>query len=46
MTDEPDRRARYREPRQARSAVTPARVPRAAGEIASPLTRDGERTAR
>ncbi|MEU3733849.1 TetR/AcrR family transcriptional regulator [Streptomyces sp. NPDC033538] len=35
MTDEPDRPARYREPRQARSAATLARVLRAAEEIAS-----------
>ncbi|MFE9825827.1 TetR/AcrR family transcriptional regulator [Streptomyces sp. NPDC005791] len=35
MTDDPDRRAPYREPRQARSAATLARVLRAAQEIAS-----------
>lgn len=35
MTDEPDRPLRYREPRQARSAATLARVLRAAEEIAS-----------
>ncbi|MFJ9407292.1 TetR/AcrR family transcriptional regulator [Streptomyces sp. NPDC101393] len=35
MTDEPDRPAPYREPRQARSAATLARVLRAAEEIAS-----------
>ncbi|MFB7031963.1 MULTISPECIES: TetR/AcrR family transcriptional regulator [unclassified Streptomyces] len=35
MTDEPDRPALYREPRQARSAATLARVLRAAEEIAS-----------
>lgn len=35
MTDEPDRPAHYREPRQARSAATLARVLRAAEEIAS-----------
>ncbi|MFG2891237.1 TetR/AcrR family transcriptional regulator [Streptomyces sp. NPDC048248] len=35
MTEEPDRPAPYREPRQARSAATLARVLRAAEEIAS-----------
>ncbi|MFE9534872.1 TetR/AcrR family transcriptional regulator [Streptomyces sp. NPDC006691] len=35
MTDDPDRPALYREPRQARSAATLARVLRAAEEIAS-----------
>ncbi|MET9534181.1 helix-turn-helix domain-containing protein [Streptomyces sp. NPDC006649] len=35
MTDEPNRRAHYREPRQARSAATLARVLQAAEEIAS-----------
>jgi len=35
MTDEPDHPLRYREPRQARSAATLARVLRAAEEIAS-----------
>ncbi|MFE2373718.1 TetR/AcrR family transcriptional regulator [Streptomyces sp. NPDC059398] len=35
MTDEPDRRAHYREPRQARSAATLARVLRAAEELVS-----------
>lgn len=35
MTDEPDRPLRYREPQQARSAATLARVLRAAEEIAS-----------
>ncbi|WLQ69303.1 MULTISPECIES: TetR/AcrR family transcriptional regulator [Streptomyces] len=35
MTDEPDRPLRYREPRQARSAATLARVLQAAEEIAS-----------
>ncbi|MEU1485446.1 TetR/AcrR family transcriptional regulator [Streptomyces sp. NPDC005752] len=35
MTDEPNGRAHYREPRQARSAATLARVLRAAEEIAS-----------
>ncbi|MEU0129086.1 MULTISPECIES: helix-turn-helix domain-containing protein [unclassified Streptomyces] len=35
MTDEPDRPAHYREPRQARSAATLARVMRAAEEIAT-----------
>ncbi|MCZ4098697.1 MULTISPECIES: TetR/AcrR family transcriptional regulator [unclassified Streptomyces] len=35
MTDEPDRPAPYREPRQARSAATLARVLQAAEEIAS-----------
>ncbi|MFD7028722.1 TetR/AcrR family transcriptional regulator [Streptomyces sp. NPDC059917] len=35
MTEEPDRPASYREPRQARSAATLARVLRAAEEIAS-----------
>ncbi|MFG2138600.1 TetR/AcrR family transcriptional regulator [Streptomyces sp. NPDC048650] len=35
MTEEPDRPAHYREPRQARSAATLARVLRAAEEIAS-----------
>ncbi|GAA3309977.1 hypothetical protein GCM10020295_75860 [Streptomyces cinereospinus] len=35
MTDEPDRPAHYREPRQARSAATLARILRAAEELAS-----------
>ncbi|GJF33642.1 TetR family transcriptional regulator [Kitasatospora sp. NE20-6] len=35
MTDEPNRRAHYREPRQARSAATLARVLQAAEELAS-----------
>ncbi|MFG3133230.1 TetR/AcrR family transcriptional regulator [Streptomyces tendae] len=37
MTDEPDRSVRYREPRQARSAATLARVLRAAEELASSI---------
>lgn len=36
MTGEPKHRAHYREPRQARSAETPTRVLRAAGQLARP----------
>lgn len=40
MTDEPDRRAHYREPRQARSAATLARVLEAAEQLASSVGLD------
>ncbi|MCX2730246.1 helix-turn-helix domain containing protein [Saccharopolyspora sp. NFXS83] len=40
MTDEPDRQAHYREPRQARSAATLARVLRAAEELVTAVGLD------